>query len=154
MKILIFVTFLLLVGCATNYQIIPVATEPPTNELEGVRYLLVPAQDTKKGTSMFLDIKNIEQGTIKSVSINGIKIGNFAAGEGLYMRFTNLIYSLSEKKWDRRWDRVYGAYRTICLIHVIIHVDLISGKSRNPHWSKDFWISEDNIGHGTIRISI
>jgi len=115
--------------------------------------LLVPLQDTRDGLDIYLDIQNIEDGTVKTVSINGFKIKSFSGGERLNMRFTDLIYDLAETRYRRIWDWRYSARQFITEVRIIIQVDLVSGKSRlKNHWSKDAWLNDENFGQSTFKL--
>src|SRR3989339_285788 len=149
--LLIVLSGILLIGCGqTNYVINPICTPDISGD---AKCLLVLLQDTRDGLDIYLDIQNVEDGTVKTVSINGIKIKDFAGGERLNMRFTNLIYKLAEIRDRRIYDYRYNARQFIFQVRVIIQIDLISGKSHNKrHWSKDYWLDDEGLGNSTLKL--
>ena len=149
--LLIILTGISLIGCSSsNYVVNSICIPDISGE---AKCLLVPLQDTRDGLDIYLDIQNIEDGTVKTVSINGFKIKSFSGGERLNMRFTDLIYDLAETRYRRIWDWRYSARQFITEVRIIIQVDLVSGKSRlKNHWSEDAWFNDENFGQSTFKL--
>ena len=153
LKILYVIISILLIKCSSPINVIKgVENKQIVVPDSGISYLLVDPLDEENGINLFVDLKNVQDGTIKKITINGVEIQNFSGGQGIFKRFSKAIFPISEKFAERIWDRNYRAWRYIRKIHIIIHVDCIQGKTRNPHWSKDFWISPDGAGQSTIKL--
>ncbi len=157
MKKILIILFLLislmLIGCSAPINVIKgVENKQIVMPDSGISYLLVDLLDEENGINLFVDLKNVQDGTIKKITINGVEIQNFSGGQGIFKRFSKAIFHISEMFPERIWDRNYRAWRYIRKIHIIIHVDCIQGKTRNPHWSKDYWVSPDGAGQSTIKL--
>jgi hypothetical protein len=135
---------LLLVGCGPSKW-------AQMEEVEAWQ-LVVPNHDTERGEPLFLFFKNKEPRTIKSAIINGILMGEFAEGDGIDGRFTDLIYEISEKQY-KRTRNIYGYYTLVQWVLIKIQVDVVSGKSRRQHFFKETWIAPIH-GRATARFEI
>jgi hypothetical protein len=146
MKRTLFFLLVTLTGCVTNkYALL--------REV-GPELLIVPTHDTRRGTNLFLIIKNVEHGTVKAVVLNGIKMGKLAAGDAIEGRFTDLIYEISEKLYQAERDPLNWSDQTLVTYYKIrIQVDLIEGKSNRPHFTREVWISR-SPGRGTAMFEI